>query len=60
MFEVNTLTHLTSANAFDSLGEAYMDVQDKPRALAAYRKSLELNPDNTNARQMIERLEKAK
>jgi len=60
VFEVNTLTHLTSANAFDSLGEAYMDVQDKPRALAAYRKSLELNPDNTNARQMIERLEKAK
>jgi hypothetical protein len=57
IFEVNARTHPNSSNAYDSLGEAYVNAQDKQRALDAYRKSVELNPENTNAKQMIRRIE---
>ncbi|HEY3927720.1 MAG TPA: hypothetical protein VGL89_05065 [Candidatus Koribacter sp.] len=60
IFEVNARTHPNSWNAFDSLGEAYADALDKEHALAAYRKSLELNPANNGAKQMIERIQNAK
>jgi tetratricopeptide (TPR) repeat protein len=46
-----------SADAYDSLGEAYMKAGQKNLAIESYRKSLELNPDNTNAREMLEKLE---
>jgi len=57
IFEVNARTHPNSWNAYDSLGEAYANARDKQQALAAYRKSLELNPENANGKQMIERIE---
>jgi tetratricopeptide (TPR) repeat protein len=57
IFEVNARTHPNSSNAYDSLGEAYVNAHDKQRALDAYRKSVELNPENTNAKQMIRRIE---
>jgi hypothetical protein len=59
IFEANARTHPNSSNAYDSLGEAYVSARDKQRALDAYRKSLELNRENTNAKQMIERIESA-
>ena len=59
IFEVNARTHPHSANAYDSLGEAYADAQDKQHALAAYQKSLELNPENANAREMMKKLKSA-
>jgi hypothetical protein len=59
IFEVNARTHPNSWNAYDSLGEAYMNAKDKLRALDSYRKSVKLNPENTNAKQMIERIENA-
>jgi tetratricopeptide (TPR) repeat protein len=60
IFEVNALTHPNSWNAYDSLGEAYLNARDKQYALDAYRKSVELNPENTNAKQMIERVANAR
>ena len=45
-----------SGNAYDSLGEAYAAVEDRDRAIASYRKSLELDPKNTNAARWLERL----
>ena len=45
-----------SWNAYDSMGEAYMVNDDKEQARKYYRKSLELNPDNTNAEEMLKRL----
>lgn len=45
-----------SGNAWDSLGEAYAATGDKPRAIAAYRRSIELDPRNDNARRWLERL----
>jgi cyclase len=45
-----------SANGYDSLGEAYMRAGDTDAAIRNYEKSLELNPQNDNARAMLKRL----
>jgi tetratricopeptide (TPR) repeat protein len=47
-----------SANAYDSLGEAYMKAGNKALAIENYEKSLELDPDNENAKKMLEQLQK--
>jgi tetratricopeptide (TPR) repeat protein len=47
-----------SANAYDSLGEAYMKAGNKELAIENYKKSMELNPDNENAGKMLEQLQK--
>jgi hypothetical protein len=60
IFEVNVRTHPNSWNAYDSLGEAYVNARDKQRALNAYRKSVELNPENTSAKRKIEQIESGK
>lgn len=46
-----------SANAYDSLAECCMLLGDKEKAIANYKKSLELNPNNDNAREKLEQLE---
>jgi glyoxylase-like metal-dependent hydrolase (beta-lactamase superfamily II) len=43
-------------NAYDSLGEAYMVRGELAPAIANYEKSLELNPDNTNAVNQLDRI----
>ncbi|MEZ4797970.1 MAG: S41 family peptidase [Flavobacteriaceae bacterium] len=45
-----------SSNSYDSLGEGYMANGDMELALLNYQKSLELNPDNFNAEDQIERI----
>lgn len=45
-----------SANPYDSLGEGYMANGEDEKAIANYRRSLELNPDNFNAEDQIERI----
>lgn len=45
-----------SANVYDSLGEAYMVNGDKELAIKNYEKALELNPQNTNAADMLKKL----
>lgn len=47
-----------SANAYDSLGEAYMNAGNNELAIENYKKSLELNPDNQNAKTKLEELQK--
>ncbi|MFN2533092.1 MAG: serine hydrolase [Pyrinomonadaceae bacterium] len=54
---MNVEDYPKSANAYDSLGEAYMIAGNKDLAIKQYRKSLELNPNNTNAVEMIKRLQ---
>ena len=44
-------------NTYDSLGEAYMENGDKQLAIQNYKKSLELNPKNTGAVEMLKKLE---
>jgi glyoxylase-like metal-dependent hydrolase (beta-lactamase superfamily II) len=58
ILRLNVEEHPGSANAYDSLAEAYMADGQKQAAIANYRKSLELDPSNRNAARMIERLQK--
>ena len=44
VMKMNAQNHPTSANAWDSLGEAYALAGDKQNAIANFKKSLSLNP----------------
>ncbi len=56
-FKLNVNNYPTSSNAFDSLGEAYMLLGDKEKAISSYKKSLELDSSNENAFKMIRKLQ---
>ena len=56
IFQLNIEAYPQSGNTYDSLAEAYMDDGNKPQAIANYRKSLQLNPRNANAVQMLQKL----
>jgi len=56
IFLWNTELYPNSANAFDSLGEAYVKIGDKASAIKQYEKVLELDPENENAKKMLEQL----
>ena len=56
VFRVNTELFPGSANAYDSLGEAYLRAQEPELARAAYAAVLRLAPDNAAARAAIARL----
>jgi tetratricopeptide (TPR) repeat protein len=56
IFQLNVEAYPQSANVYDSLGEGYMDAGDKVQAIANYRKSLELNPKNSGAVAMLQKL----
>jgi hypothetical protein len=45
-----------SANAYDSLAEAFMKSGDDANAIKFYRRSLEFNPENDNAKEMLKTL----
>lgn len=56
IFKLNVAEHPKSWNVYDSLGEAYMKKGEKELAIENYKKSLELNPNNMNGRDMLEKL----
>ena len=58
IFKLNVKLYPKSANAYDSLAEAYMKNRDNKNAIKNYKKSLELNPGNKNAVEMLKKLEK--
>ena len=45
-----------SANGYDSIGEAYYLNGNNDLALVNYKKALELNPTNSNAKEMIKNI----
>jgi CubicO group peptidase (beta-lactamase class C family) len=49
IFKLNVEMYPQSANTYDSLGEGYMIHGDTELSIANYKKSLELDPQNTNA-----------
>ena len=57
IFKLNVIAFPQSANAYDSLGEAYLESGDKKSAVENYKKSLELNPDNENAREVLKKIQ---
>ncbi|MGB6865250.1 MAG: tetratricopeptide repeat protein, partial [Candidatus Aminicenantaceae bacterium] len=58
LFKLNILFYPDSWNVYDSLAEAYMTDGNKELAVKNYEKSLELNPENSNAVEMLKKLKK--
>jgi dienelactone hydrolase len=56
VFELMVFLYPESWSAYDSLGEANADRGRKDEAIRSYRRSLELNPQNQNAKSALEKL----
>jgi tetratricopeptide (TPR) repeat protein len=56
IFQLNVRAFPRSANVYDSLGEAYLAHGDTALAVTNYRRSLELDPNNGNATDILKRL----
>jgi tetratricopeptide (TPR) repeat protein len=56
IFKLSVEAYPQSYNAYDSLGEAYMDNGDKELAIKNDQKSLELNPGNANGVEKLREL----
>jgi tetratricopeptide (TPR) repeat protein len=56
VFKLNAKLYPNSSNVFDSLGEAYMLAGDKKKAIGSYEKSIKLDPENTNGKDMLAKL----
>lgn len=60
VFKWNVEAHPDSWNVYDSLAEAYMNQNNKKLSIKFYKKSIELNPENNNGKEMIKRMKKKK
>ena len=56
IFELNVEAYPEGFNTYDSLAESYMLADRTEDAITNYERSLEINPDNTNAVAMLARL----
>lgn len=56
ILKLNAQEYPASWNVYDGLGEAYMGNGNEELAVHNYRKSLELNPENSNAGVMLKKL----
>ena len=56
MFDLNTKIFPYKDNVYDSLGEAYFEMENYTNALKNYYKVLSLKPDDENAIEMIEKI----
>jgi len=56
LFQLNVSNYPTSFNVYDSLGEAYLIKGEKALAIENFEKSLELNPNNKNAKGILQTL----
>ncbi len=56
VFRYNSTMHPESSNAMDSLAECLVKIGQKEKAIKAYEKSLELNPNNKNAASNLAKL----
>lgn len=59
VFSLNTELFPENGNPWDSLGEALLAAGEKENAIAAYRRSVELDPKNVSGREALEKLTKA-
>ena len=59
IFKLNVEAYAQAFNTYDSLAEAYASANEPELAIQNYKKALELNPNNTNAKDQLARLEKA-
>jgi CubicO group peptidase (beta-lactamase class C family) len=56
ILKLNVFAFPKSGNAYDSLGEAYLEAGDKKAAVENYEKSLLLDPQNDNAKEVLKKL----
>jgi glyoxylase-like metal-dependent hydrolase (beta-lactamase superfamily II) len=56
LFRINAKLFPESWNCYDSLGEGLLAVGDQEGAVVMYKKSLELNPENQNGKEMLEKI----
>jgi tetratricopeptide (TPR) repeat protein len=56
VFKINIMEFPSSFNPYDSYGEALMENGQKEEAIENYKKSLELNPGNTNGIEMLAKM----
>ena len=56
IFRLNVLLFPTSANVYDSYGEILLKMNRKDESIKMYKKSLELNPKNENAKHVLEQI----
>ena len=56
-FETNTRAFSESANVWDSLAEAHMKAGNMEMAKKYFQQSLEINPENQNVKDMLEKIE---
>lgn len=57
IFKLNVEMYPQGFNTYDSLAEAYESLNERELAVTNYKKSIELNPKNTNAVDRLKRLE---
>ena len=58
IFKLNVEAYPKAFNTYDSLAEAYARLDQRELAIQNFKKSLELNPGNTNAAEQLKKLEK--
>ena len=58
IFKLNVEAYPQGFNTYDSLAEAYMNINERELAIQNFKKSLELNPNNTSASENLKKLEK--
>jgi tetratricopeptide (TPR) repeat protein len=56
VFKINMMLYPKSSNVYDSYAEACMKNGDRDQAIANYKKSLQLDPDNKNAEEKLAEL----
>lgn len=56
ILKINSELFPQSWNAFDSLGEIYLNIGNKELAIINYKKSIELNPKNEAAKKVLEEI----
>ena len=56
IFKLNMLLYPKNANVYDSMGEYYFNTGNKEAAKENYKKVLELNHKNENAKKMLEKI----
>lgn len=59
IFKLNVFLYPNSANVYDSVAEAYAANGQRDLAIQNYKRSLELDPQNTNAIQQLKKLDPA-
>lgn len=60
VFKLNVEMYPGSSNVYDSYAEACMRNGDYDEAIKNYKRSLELHPDNTNAVEMLKKINEKK